>query len=375
MDFKNYVRMMLEADKAKDQDEERAEDEDDSDEDEDDSDEDEDEEQASVETKNGCTGSEASMKTRNGCAGSKASCNTDEDEDEDEDEDDDKDNEDEKCPDCGKSPCECKKKNLKEAMIYSARYARGEKTSVLTEETRILCEDIKNNSASKYLSKLSKKAEKEAAKFAKRGMTKEAATSKKAASTLKEASNKLYKCETRYKNGDPTAKKEYKSICKQYSKELKNLGKTARGIKGLLFTLISGTVLLGAVGATVVSNEGLIEKIQRAVEEFKNGNTKRGFSVLGDIAENDKNFINSVITGEKFEGTDFEGKVADWDAQKEDWKDAAEQRKYTEEGLGGAIKKGKQTIKDFVSGFANTYKGAGENVKKIIKGAAESARN
>ena len=370
MDFKNYVRMMLEADKAKDQDEERAEDQDDSDEDED---EDEDEEQASVETKNGCTGSEASMKTKNGCADSKASCNTDEDDDE--DEDDDKDNEDEKCPDCGKSPCECKKKNLKEAMIYSARYARGEKTSVLTEETRILCEDIKNNSASKYLSKLSKKAEKEAAKFAKRGMTKEAATSKKAASTLKEASNKLYKCETRYKNGDPTAKKEYKSICKQYSKELKNLGKTARGIKGLLFTLISGTVLLGAVGATVVSNEGLIEKIQRAVEEFKNGNTKRGFSVLGDIAENDKNFINSVITGEKFEGTDFEGKVADWDAQDKKWANAAEQRKYTEEGLGGAIKKGKQIVKDFVSGFANTYKGAGENVKKTIKGAAESARN
>ena len=260
-------------------------------------------------------------------------------------------------------------------MIYSARYARGEKTSVLTEETRILCEDIKNNSASKYLSKLSKKAEKEAAKFAKRGMTKEAATSKKAASTLKEASNKLYKCETRYKNGDPTAKKEYKSICKQYSKELKNLGKTARGIKGLLFTLISGTVLLGAVGTTVVSNEGLIEKIQRAVEEFKNGNTKRGFSVLGDIAENDKNFINSVITSEKFKGTDFEGKVADWDAQKEGWKDAAEQRKYTEEGLGGAIKKGKQTVKDFVSGFANTYKGANEEVKKTLRGAAESARN
>ena len=79
----------------------------------------------------------------------------------------DEDEDDEKCPDCGKSPCECKKKNLKEAMIYSARYARGEKTSVLTEETRILCEDIKNNSASKYLSKLSKKAEKEAAKASK----------------------------------------------------------------------------------------------------------------------------------------------------------------------------------------------------------------
>ena len=142
-----------------------------------------------------------------------------------------------------------------------------------------------------------------------------------------------------------------------------------------MFTLISGTVLLGAVGTTVVSNEGLIEKIQRAIEEFKNGSIKRGFSVLGDIAENDKNFINSVITGEKFEGTDFEGKVADWDAQKKGWKDAAEQRKYTEEGPGGFIKKTKQTAKDFISGFANTYKGTGENFKKTLKGAAESARN
>ena len=355
MDFKNYVRMMLEADKAKDQDEERAEDQDDYDEDDEDEDEDEDDEDEK----------QASVRTNNGCTGSEASCNTDDDDDDDDDDD-------EKCPDCGKSPCECKKENLKEAMIYSARYARGEKTSVLTEETRILCEDIKNNSASKYLSKLSKKAEKEAAKYAKRGMSKEAATSKKAASALKEASNKLYKCETRYQGGDPTAKKEYKAICKQYSKELKNLGRTARGIKGLLLTLISGTVLLGAVGTTVISNSDLIEKIQRAVEEFKDGNIKRGLSALGNVAENDKNYIKSVINGEEFKEVDFKGTMDDWDAQDKGWANAAERRKYTEEGLGGAIKKGKQTVKDFVSGFANTYEGAGENT---LKGAAESARN
>lgn len=348
MDFKNYVRMMLEADKAKDQDEERAEDQDDSDEDDDSDDE---EEQASVKTKS--------------CTGCEASADTEEEEDDDSDEDEDED-EDEKCPECGKSPCECKKENLKEAMIYSARYARGEKTSVLTEETRVLCEGIKNNSASKYLSKLSKKAEKEAAKYVKKGMPKEATTSKKAASALKEASNKLYKCEVRYQGGDPTAKKEYKAICKQYSRELKNLGKTARGIKGLLLTLISGTILLGAVGTTVISNENLIEKIQKAVEGFKDGNIKRGFAVLGDIAENDKNFIKSVVTGEKFEGTDFAGKAADWSAQDKGWANAAEEEKYTRVG-----KKIGDTARDFADGVKKTYKGMAQGVSKGAKGFAQ----
>ena len=366
MDFKNYVRMMLEADKAKDQDEEKTEDQDDYDEYDDDKDDEKDQDsvktgnngctssKASCKT-NGCTGSEASCKT-NGCTGSEASCKTDDDDDDDDDDD-------EKCPECGKSPCECKKENLKEAMIYSARYARGEKASVLTEETRILCEGIKNNSASKYLSKLSKRAEKEAAKYAKKGMSKEASTSKKAASALKEASNKLYKCETRYQGGDPTAKKEYKAICKQYSKELKNLGKAARGIKGLLFTLISGTILLGTIGTTVVSNENLIEKIQRSVEEFKNGNIKRGFSVLGDVAENEKNYVKSILTGEKFEGTDFAGKTADWDAQDKGWANAAEEEKYTRAG-----RKIGDTIRDFNDGVKKTYKGLVQGSSKAAKG-------
>lgn len=349
MDFKNYVRMMLEAEKAKDQDEERTEDQDDEDED-DDSDEDEDDEaQASVKTnKTGCTGGEASCKT--------------DDDDEDDDEDDEDEDEDEKCPDCGKSPCECKKENLKEAMIYSARYARGEKQAVLSEETRILCEDIKNNSASKYLSKLSKKAEKEAAKYSKKGMSKEAATSKKAASALKEASNKLYKCETRYKAGDPTAKKEYKAICKQYSKELKTLGKTARGLKGLVFTLISGTILLGAVGTTVVANNadgGIIDKISRAITEFKGGDTKRGLSILGDIAENDKNFVKSVVDGSEFKGTDWAGKKADFDAQDAGWDNAA----HRDNNIG--YKAGKA--------IGDTARAAGKGVKDTWRGLTQGA--
>lgn len=288
MDFKNYVRMMLEADKAKDQDEERAEDQDDSDEDEDeDSDEDEDEEQASVETKNGCTGSEASMKTKNGCAGSKASCNTDEDEDEDED------NEDEKCPDCGKSPCECKKKNLKEAMIYSARY--GEKQNVMTEETRVLVEGIENNSASKYLAKLAKKAEKSAAKYGKKNAPEAAEISKKAAATLKEASNKLYKCETRYQAGDVSAKREYKKLCKQYSSELKAISKKKIPIKGLLATIVAGVLMLGAIGVTTQANADLSEKINSAMNLFKDGNIKDGMNRLGDIKTANEEYIKNVF--------------------------------------------------------------------------------
>ena len=326
MDFKNYVRMMLEAEKAKDQDDSRAEDQDEEEDDEDD------DTQASVRT------------NKTGCTGSEASCDTDDDEDDDED-----DGEEEK-----KAP------SLKEAMIYSVRY--GEKQSVLTEEEKILCEDIKNNSASKYLSKLSKRAEKEAAKYSKKGMSKEAATSKKAASALKEASNKLYKCETRYKSGDPTAKKEYKAICKQYSKELKSLGKTARGLKGLLIALISGTILLGAVGTTVVANNadgGIIDKISKATEAFKGGKTERGFEVLGDIADNDKKFIKSVIDGTEFKGTDWAGKKADFDAQDAGWDNAA----HRDNNIG--YKAGKA--------IGDTARAAGKGVKDTWRGLTQGA--
>lgn len=332
MDFKNYVRMMLEADKAKDQDEEKAESQDDSDEEEDEEEDEDEEEQASVNTNKG------------GCTGSEASCDTDED---DEDDDDDED----KCPDCGKSPCECKKnKSLKESMIYSSNYLNGKTNNTLTEEVKILTEDIKNNSASKYLAKLAKKAEKEAAKYEKKGVKEAAQISKKSASALKEASNKLYKCETRYKAGDVMAKKEYKKICKQYSGELKNLGRVARGFKGLLFTLLAGTLALGAIGTTVVANAdadgGFSSKIEDAIGKFKQGKQSEGLSILKDIGENDKNFIKSVISGEKFEGSSLKAdmEAADMEAREYNWKDAA-------------IKKGKQIYNDFKEGFRNAYKG------------------
>ena len=375
MDFKNYVRMMLEADKAKDQDEERAEDENEDEEDSDDEEDEDDEEQASVKTsKTGCTGGEASADTED-------DDEDDEDDDSDEDDDDDEEEEDsnkeQKCSVCGKSPCACKKGNsLRESAI---RYSRDNFTgSILTEEEMVLCEDIRNNSASKYLSKLAKRAEKEAAKYSKKGMSNEAATSKKVAASFKEASNKLFKCETRYKNGDASAKREYKSICKQYSKELKTLGKTARGLKGLIFTLVSGAILLGAVGTTVIANEadgGIISKISDAISNFKSGNTERGLKVLSDVAENDKKWISSVVNGTNFKATDYAGKKADWAAQDKGWADAAEQHKYTEEGLGGAIKKTKQAAKDFGSGFSKYYKGANEAIGKTLKGAKESAKN
>ena len=350
MDFKNYVRMILEADKAKDQDEERAEDEDEN-EDEEDSDDEEDEddeEQASVKTKKeqAQTGAEPSVKTK---------C----------------------CSVCGKEPCVCgsKKKSLKESIIYSAKYSSNTLTeNVLSEETRILVEGIKNNSASKYLSKLAKKAEKEAAKYEKKGWKDEAKTSKNAAKALKEASNKLYRAETRYQAGDVSAKKEYKQICKQYSSELKNLGKTARGLKGLLFTLVSGVILLGAVGTTVAANGELTDKISTAINNFKEGRTDMGLKTLGDIAENDKNFVKSVISGEKFAGTDWAGKKGDMEAQAAGWASAAERKHYTEEGLGGAVGKASKAVRDFGKGFADTYKGGAEVVEKSLKGAKEAAK-
>lgn len=371
MDFKNYVKMMLEAEKAKDQDEERAEDQDEDEEDSDDEeDEDDEEAQASVRTsKTGCNGGEASADTED---------DDDSDDEDDEDDSDDDEEDDDKCPDCGKKPCECKKGNsLRESAIRYSRDNYGR--SLLTEEEMVLCEDIKNNSASKYLAKLSKRAEKEAAKYSKKGMSNEAATSKKVAASFKEASNKLFKCETRYKGGDASAKREYKQICKQYSKELKTLGKGARGLKNLVFTLVSGVILLGAVGTTVIANGnpdgGAIAKISKAIEAFKAGRAKDGFSALGDIGENNKSFINSVISGEKFKATDWEGTKADIDAHLKGWADAAEQHKYTEEGLGGAIKKTKQAAKDFGSGFSKYYKGANEAIGKTLKGAKESAKN
>lgn len=355
MDFKNYVRMMLEADKAKDQDEEveNQDDEEDSDKDEE---EDDDEKEASVKTKACRNGCEPSVKsTCNGCEPS-----VEDDEEDDEDEDEDEDDEEEKCPKCGKSPCECKKeKSLKESMLHLASDNHGKK--VITEEEEVLCENIKNNSASKYLAKLAKRAEKEAAKYEKKGWKEEAKTSKKAATSLKEASNKLYKCETRYQNGDASAKREYKSICKQYSKELKALGRTAKGLKGLLFTLLAGTVLLGGVGLTIVNNDKIIERLQYGFEH-----KEEMPSVLKQIGKNDKSFIDGVLKGSEVKTSDWGGDKAELEAHRLGWDSVEEHEAYT-----APWKKAKQFGKDVAEGFKKPYKAAGEVAGKIGKGAKE----
>ena len=278
MDFKNYVRMMLEAENAKDKNEKAKDQDEDSDDEDEENEEDED--------------FEATVNT--GCDGHEASADTDDDDDDDDDDDEDE------CPDCGKSPCECKKRSLKEAMIYSSRYIGGEKAEVMTEETKVLVEGINDNSASKYLSKLAKRAEKDAARYTKKGKKSEADTAKKAAKSLKEASAKLYKCETRYKAGDVSAKKEYKQICKQYSSELKNLGKGARGLKSLIFTLLAGSALLGGIGLTVASNDDIIEKLEYGFQ-----NKEKMPEILTSIGKNTKGAFGEIL--DKLEGTKAEG--------------------------------------------------------------------
>ena len=276
MDFKSYVKTLLEASKE-DEDEEKVKDEDseeDLENDEENEEEgDSEEKEASVKTKkkdadNGC---EPSVKTKNkepetGCEPSV------------------------ECPKCGKKPCCCKKNSLKEEIMFTSRYSNNSfNKNVISEETRILVEGINNNRVSKYLAKLAKKAEKEAAKYANKGMKEEASVSKKAASNLKEASNKIFKCETRYQNGDPSAKQEYKQLCKQYSKELKIASKGARGV-GLVFAILAGIVLLGAVGTTV-ANDDIIEKLNYGFQ-----NKEKMPEVLKGLAKNDKKFIEDAIS-------------------------------------------------------------------------------
>lgn len=382
MDFKNYVRMMLEAENAKDKNE-KAKDQDEDSDDEDDENEDED--------------FEATVKT--GCNGGEASTDTDDDEDDDSDDNDDEGDE---CPDCGKKPCECKKRSLKEAMIYSSRYIGGEKTEIMTEETRVLVEGINDNSASKYLSKLAKRAEKDAARYAKKEKKSEADTAKKAAKSLKEASAKLYKCETRYKSGDVSAKKEYKQICKQYSNELKKLGKGARGLKGLIFTLLAGTVLLGGIGITAASNEDIIEKLEYGFQ-----NKEKMPDILKDIGKNNKLAFDDIlkdVKGIKGEGEGFDkvkdvankvkgaiedasdkvknrnaldkdgymgnqserwaGKKADWDAQKDGWDNAADREGNLGYKAGKAVGKAVKGTKEF-------FKEVGKEMGKTSKGISQ----
>lgn len=395
MDFKNYVRMMLEAEKAEDQDKEKAEDQDEDEEDSDEEDEDEDEAQASVKTK--CTGCEASTDTDDS--------EEDDDEDSEEDDKDEEDDDDEKT----------KTESLREEMLRSAGYLNGNHYSkVLTEETRVLVEGIKDNSASKYLAKLSKKAEKEAAKFSKKGAKDAATQAKKAAASLKEASNKLYRCETKYQAGDVTAKKEYKKICKQYSKELKTMGKGIRGFKTLIFTVLAGSVLLGTIGLTATANNDLIDKLNYGFQ-----NKDKMPSILKGIAVNDKNAIESILNNVKngdYDGsfdkddmkgnlerlgsnmkeagkkvkdslsdtakhagdkyfnkdgkvTDWEGEKADWAAQKDGYKDAAEQEKYE-----GWARRGAEKIKETGDKISKAVKGTARGVEKTFSGAAAGAK-
>lgn len=339
MDFKNYVRLMLENEKAKDQDEDKETSEDEE-EDEDFEDDDDDEEEASVRTvDNGC---EPSVRTK--CYSVSSA---------------------KKCPVCGKDPCVCssKHKSLRESIIYSAKYSSGTlNESVLSEETKVLVEGIKDNSVSKFLSKLYKRAEKEAAKYEKKGLKEKAKVAKDAAKELREASNKIYRCEVRYTEGDASAKKEYKQICKQYSNELKKMGAFAKGLKTTLFTILAGSILLGGIGVTVVSNDDIIDKLKYGFQ-----NKERMPEILKSLEKNDKSFINSVLKGTDLvsDNADWKGKKADWEAQKTGiWKNAAEQEKFQEPYV-----KALNKVSDFWDGFTKPAK----DIEKSAKAGKEVA--
>lgn len=271
VDFKSYVKAMLaESDKCKDSE---------CDDETEDSDNEDDEEDS---CKTGTTGSEASCKTK------KCSAEADDDETEDSDEEDEEDDEE---ASCRTKKCACKTEmGLKESMLYSSEYISDEPQNVMTEEVRVLCEGIKNNSVSKYLTKLSQKAEKEYAKYERKGDTQKAKTAKEASKEFKEASNKIYRCETRYQQGDPAAKVEYKQLCKQYSAGLKSIGKTARGVKGVLLTVLAGVVLLGTIGVTANANEDVISKLQSGFVD----KTKMP-DILMDLAKNDKAYVKKMV--------------------------------------------------------------------------------
>lgn len=252
IDFKDLVRMSIkEANEKKqncinfkasdetdeDETDKDAEDEDaDSEDDEtsEDADDKKDEKQASKKTAE--DGKEPSVKTCPKCGKKDCKCS--------------KKTEDDVCPKCGKNPCVCKK-SLKEEIMSLSKGISGTKQAVLSEDVEVLCESIKNNSASKAMFKLAGKAEKEAAKLSKKGNTEGAAQAKKAANTFKEASNKLFKLESAYNSGDPSAKVEYKKVCKQFKGELRKVaaGK-ALSVAGKTLALM-GFAVLAAIGAAI----------------------------------------------------------------------------------------------------------------------------
>lgn len=385
--------MILETnEKAKDKDK-KAEDEEDLD-DEDSEDEEDEDEEAKATVKTGCTGAEASA-------------DTDDEDDDSEDEDDDSEDEDEKkasakdkkkCPNCGKYPCACvKTPSLREAVLASSNYLNNKSESVMTEEVRVLVEGIKNNSVSKYLSKLSKKAEKEAARWAKKGDKEKASVSKKAASAMKEASNKIYKCETRYNAGDVSAKREYKQLCRQYSAQLKNMGKGSKRVFGTLAAILAGAVLLGGVGLTAVANDDIIDKLNYGFQ-----NKDKLPAILGGMAKKNGQALNDLIgalkDGENAEGSagerladvigkikdradvkgfnsegrvvNWEGQKADWNAQKAGFKNSSEQDEYEMLGrkVGEKINDVKKKLGGTIAGFKKTAKGTASGLAKGLKG-------
>lgn len=403
MDFKSYVRMILESnEKAKDKDKEAEDEEDLDDEDSEEDCEDDcedDEKKAAVKT--GCTAAEASADTD--CEDEDSEEDDDEEDSEDEDEDDDSDEkkasvkDKKKCPDCGKCPCACvKTPSLKEAVLMSAGYLNNKSEGVMTEEVRVLVEGIKNNSVSRYLSKLAKKAEKEAAKWTKKGDKEKASVSKKAASAMKEASNKIYSCETRYDAGDVSAKREYKQLCRQYSAQLKNLGKGSKRVFGTLAAVLAGAVLLGGVGLTAVANDDIIDKLNYGFQNkdklpaILSGMAKKNGQALGDLVSALKGGEDAEgTTGERLAGAinkikanadakgfnsegrvvDWKGQKADWDAQKAGYRDSSEQDEYERFGkkVGEKISDVKKKFGGTITGIKKTAKGTASGLAKGLK--------
>ena len=397
MDFKNYVKMMLEAEKAEDKNK-KAEDED-SEEDSEEDETDEKEKEASVKTKKGCTGCEASDNTEDSEEEDEK-----EDDSEDEKEDDSEDEKEEDSEDEKEASCCTKKPSLREEMMMTSKNMNGKSYTLKAEASiprtkimedlmnnsrkissynakqnkqilveEVFTEGIKNNSASRYLAKLAKRAEKEAAKYESKGAKDAAKASKKVASSLKEASNKLYKCETRYQAGDVSAKKEYKQICKEYSKELKNMGRGVKGLKALIFTLVAGAVLLGGIGLTAAANDDIIDKLNTG---FKN--PEKFPEIAKGLAVNDKVAIEGILNNVK-EGKGIEGVKdalnnakeragddnwaklkSDWEAQKDGWDSAADRDNNWGFKVGKTAKSGKEALKQFGKSVNKTVTGIGK---------------
>lgn len=187
------------------------------------------------------------------------------------------------------------KKSLRESIQYSARYSNNTISEQfdknILNEAMILNENINNNSASKILAKLAKKAEIEAAKYANKDDTEKANIAKQAASNLREASKKLFQCESRYQMGDTPAKVEYKKICKEYKGILEKAAKKtiAGRLKRLALVSVGATAVLGLLGTTAFANEKVLEKLQYGIS-----NPKHFLDVLKDIGENNSTFIKSV---------------------------------------------------------------------------------